>query len=206
MNPWFVDALGYAAALLTLGTYSMRTMIPLRALGICANCCFIAYGSLAGVYPNLILHLVLLPLNIFRLREMLALVREVGEAAKGDLTVDWLKPYMTAREYSAGERVLSRGDIAQGMYFVGSGRFAVPELGVEIGPGELVGELGFIAPENRRTQSLECVQSGRLFQISYDHLRQLYFQNPKFGFYFLQLASRRLFHDIDRVENLQATG
>lgn len=34
-------------------------------------------------------------------------------------------------------------------------------------------------------------------------LRQLYFQNPKFGFYFLRLTSERLFRDIRRLEAAQ---
>jgi len=31
-------------------------------------------------------------------------------------------------------------------------------------------------------------------------VKQLYFQNPKFGFYFLQLTSRRLFENVARLE------
>ena len=30
----WIDALGYFGALLTIGTYSMKTMIPLRIIGI----------------------------------------------------------------------------------------------------------------------------------------------------------------------------
>jgi hypothetical protein len=41
----------------------MKTMIPLRMIGICSNCMFILYGSLDGLYPVLVLHLILLPLN-----------------------------------------------------------------------------------------------------------------------------------------------
>jgi hypothetical protein len=31
-------------------------------------------------------------------------------------------------------------------------------------------------------------------------VKQLYFQNPKFGFYFLDLIAQRLFRDIQRLE------
>jgi hypothetical protein len=41
----------------------MKTMIPLRVVGLCANVIFIAYGWLAPVYPQLLLHGALLPLN-----------------------------------------------------------------------------------------------------------------------------------------------
>src|SRR5688572_26634558 len=57
------DIVGYIAAMLTIATYSMRTMIPLRVVGICSNCLFIAYGYFAPAYPQLLLHAILLPLN-----------------------------------------------------------------------------------------------------------------------------------------------
>jgi len=58
-----IEILGYLGALLTLGTYSMNTMIPLRVVALCANCLFIVYGYMAPVYPQLLLHGLLLPLN-----------------------------------------------------------------------------------------------------------------------------------------------
>jgi hypothetical protein len=42
-------------------------MVALRAIAIASNAAFIAYGLLAGVMPVLILHLLLLPLNLFRI-------------------------------------------------------------------------------------------------------------------------------------------
>jgi hypothetical protein len=39
-----------------------------------------------------------------------------------------------------------------------------------------------------------------MLQITYDQLKQLYYQNPQFGFYFLQLAAGRLFENIARLE------
>ena len=55
------DIFGYLAALVTLGTYSMKTMIPLRVFGMTANVCFIAFGYFGGIFPTLVLHSVLLP-------------------------------------------------------------------------------------------------------------------------------------------------
>src|SRR5262249_1153893 len=67
---------GYVAAVLVFMTFYMKTMIPLRIVGICSNCAFIMYGCLDGLYPVLILHLILLPLNSLRLREMLKLTKQ----------------------------------------------------------------------------------------------------------------------------------
>lgn len=92
-----IDLVGYLAALLTLCTHGMKRMIPLRCCGMFANLTFIAYGSLAQLYPPLVLHLLLLPLNAWRLVEMRRLTAQVKVAARGDLSFDWLKPFMIAQ-------------------------------------------------------------------------------------------------------------
>jgi CRP-like cAMP-binding protein len=60
--------------------------------------------------------------------------------------------------------------------------------------------MGFLSPDHRRTQTLECLEAGEVLSISYDEVRQLYFQNPEFGFYFLRLTSERLFHNMGQME------
>ena len=198
LNHW-VEAMGYFGALLTLGTYSMKTMTRLRAVGIAANVVFLVYGALAAVYPTLLLHLLLLPLNIVRLRQMLTLVRQVRTAAQGDLSLDWLRPFSHTRHYAAGTQLWQRGDMAREMLFVLSGRFRAIEAGNVLGPGALIGELGFVVPDNRRTQAVECLEAGEVLSITYDELRTLYFQNPAFGFHFLRLVARRLQDDAARA-------
>ena len=54
--------------------------------------------------------------------------------------------------------------------------------------------------DNKRTLTFECVEDGELLTISYSQVKQIYFQNPVFGFYFLQLISQRLFKDIERLQ------
>jgi CRP-like cAMP-binding protein len=51
-----------------------------------------------------------------------------------------------------------------------------------------------------RTQSLECVEAGLVLSVSYSKVEELYVQNPEFGFYFLRLASARLFQNIATLE------
>jgi CRP/FNR family transcriptional regulator, cyclic AMP receptor protein len=199
-NTILVDAVGYVAAILTLSVFYMRTMIPLRVLGIAANCAFIAYGALGGVYPNLVLHLILLPLNVVRLRQMRALILDVKRASATDLSIDWLKPFMTARAYAAGEPVFRKGEPSEAMFYTVSGRFRLPEIGKSVGPGELIGELGLVAPDLKRTLSFDCAEAGQLLVISYDEFKQLYYQNPQFGFYFLRIVSQRLFTDLARLQ------
>jgi hypothetical protein len=194
------EAVGYLGAAFVIATYSMRTMVPLRIAGIISNVILIVYGYSAPAYPTFFLHLILLPLNFWRLREMLALIREVSSAASGDLSMDWLKPFMDKRKLEAGEILFRRGDVADEMFFVISGRLRLRELGVDIVPGALVGELGLLAPGRTRTQTLESIEPTVLQRISYDRLEQLYFQNPQFGVYFLRLTTARPFENNRKLE------
>jgi CRP-like cAMP-binding protein len=88
------------------------------------------------------------------------------------------------------------------MFFTVTGKFLVTELGIELPPGRLVGELGFLSPDNRRTQSLECTEDGQVLAITYDRLLEIYFQNPEFGYYFLRLSTERLLQNITRLEGI----
>ena len=191
---------GYLAAILVFLTFYMKTMIPLRIIGICSNCMFIIYGSLDGLYPVLVLHLILLPLNGLRLREMLRLTQQVRRAAQGDLNMDWLKPFTSTHRARSGDVLFRKDDAADAMFFVVSGRYRLTEFGIDILPGQIVGELGLFALNKSRTQTLQCIGDGELMRISYEQVKQLYYQNPRFGFYFIQLTIRRLFENIARLE------
>lgn len=195
---------GFVAAGLSIATLSMRTMVPLRATGIAANVAFISYGFLFGSLPTIVLHAILFPLNVYRLAEMLKLIKAVRAASTGDLSMDWIKPFMRERAIAAGEVLFRKGDEADHMYFVVSGRLHLHEIDVDVMPDSVVGELGMLAPSRTRTQTLECTESGSLLEIHYDKIEELYYQNPTFGFYFLRLSSARLFQNIGRLERLLA--
>jgi hypothetical protein len=66
-----VDSLGYLAASLVLATFCARSMVLLRMLAIASNGAFIVYGLSARLWPIVLLHAVMLPLNLVRLREAL---------------------------------------------------------------------------------------------------------------------------------------
>jgi CRP/FNR family transcriptional regulator, cyclic AMP receptor protein len=194
------DVIGYVAALLVFTTFWMKTMVPLRTLGIASNVFFIGYGYLAGAYPPLLLHVLLLPLNVMRLREMLQLTKQVQQAVAGNLNMDWLKPFSSKRRMQTDEILFKKGELADRMFFVVSGRCRLAESGIEIAPGAVVGELAFLSPDKKRTQTMQCTEAGELLEITYSQVRQLYFQNPTFGFYFLELVGKRLFENIAKLE------
>ena len=192
------ELLGYAAAACVFVTFYMKTMVPLRMAGIVSNFLFIGYGYALDAYPVLILHLVLLPLNVIRLRQMLRLIKQIEDATKQDLNLNWFKPFSATKSFGVGDVVFGHGDPADEMFFIVSGRFRVKERNVDLEAGEVFGELGLLNAGQARTATVECLASGELLRISYDHVMQLYVQDPKFGFYFLHLVSKRLFHNLSQ--------
>lgn len=200
-----VEMLGYAAVIVNVGVYLMRTMVPLRIFAVITNCMFIGYAFLTGGYPTLLLNCILLPLNGYRLAEMLILIRRTRTAAiKHDFDMNFIRPFTRKRKMETGEKLFSKGDEADAMYIIESGRFVLPESGIELSPGAIVGELGLLSPGGLRTQSLVCESSGAVLRLGYQQFKQLYFQNPKFSYYFLQLTTGRLFENLATLENALA--
>jgi len=72
----WIDFIGYAACACVLATFCMSTMVPLRMVAICSNVLFVTFGALAHIYPVLVLHVVLLPVNTVRLLQALVPTKE----------------------------------------------------------------------------------------------------------------------------------
>lgn len=205
LGQFAVGAINLANVLALLGgiffvaTLLMRTIVPLRISAIISDVFFVGYAVLAGSVTTFILYILLLPINIIRLHQMVRLIRKAQASADGNLSMDWLKPFMTRRKYGKEQLLFRKGDAANQMMYIVTGKFRVSEIGVELGAGRMVGELGFLAPDNRRTQTVECVEDGEVLAITYDKLLELCFQNPHFGYYFLRLSSERLLENNARL-------
>jgi CRP-like cAMP-binding protein len=44
--------------------------------------------------------------------------------------------------------------------------------------------MALLTSGSHRTAMVECTESGQVLMINYDQVRELYFENPEFGFYF----------------------
>jgi len=69
-QPQGADWLGYLAAMLVFCSFYARTIVVLRLVAITSNMAFIGYAFAKSLYPVLILHVVLLPLNCLRLAQL----------------------------------------------------------------------------------------------------------------------------------------
>jgi hypothetical protein len=64
------DLVGFVASALVLLTFAMNDMRLLRLMGLLSNVAFIIYAALNCLLPVLLLHLLLLPINGYRLVEL----------------------------------------------------------------------------------------------------------------------------------------
>ena len=63
----WIDLLGFSAAFSVLASFCMTTIVALRTLALLSNVLFILYGLCAHIYPVLMLHIILLPINSIKL-------------------------------------------------------------------------------------------------------------------------------------------
>ena len=196
----------WCASVLVFFAFFMKTMIPLRIVAIGSNLFFITY-ALVGIYydvfwkvfPILTLHVCLLPLNLIRLRQMKGLIQKMGEASDSKDSVNILIPYMTLGKYKAGRVLFKKGDKATRFFFIQKGSVEIPELEKQLGEGTVFGEVGIFGPGSIRSAGATCTVDSEIYSISKDQMLQLYFQNPKFGFFIVKLMAH---YAVDNVNKL----
>ena len=195
-----IEAIGYLASALVFATFYMTTMRQLRTVAIVSNVAFILYGYFAGAMPVLVLHLVLLPLNVWRLHQTTQLTNTLRAATRGSLGIEWLVPHMTPRSYPAGATIFRKGDRAEELFLVVSGSVHLPELEIELGKGAVVGEIGIFSPNKARVATAMALTPLKVLTLSEERVLQLFADNKEFGFYLLSLITKRLLVNVDELE------
>ena len=190
---------GFIGAGLTLASYTMKSMFPLRLVALGANVFFVAYGWLEAALPSLVLYSVMILINLHKAWEIRNMVRAV-ENVKSDAPIaEWLLPHMTRRQATAGQTLWKKGDVATEMIYLESGKLRLAEHQEQLVPGSLVGEIGLFAPDNRRTLTVVCETDCTLYSLTTDGMVQLYYQNPKLGYHIMRLIVARLMHDLEKA-------
>src|SRR5438876_4358940 len=152
----------WVAARLVFSSFFMKTMIPLRVVAITTNVWFVTYallglkyGIFGRVYPILVLHSSLLPLNVLRLRQIKRLINAVNAAGKSE-TFEYLIPYMRNEMHPKGEVLFSKGDATDKLYVIERKSVFFPELGKRLSEGAVFGEVG-CSPRRASGRSARCV-------------------------------------------------
>src|ERR1700726_2868002 len=99
-------------AIFFVATLLTQTMVPLRVANMVGCAFFAGFGALAGDVKTLLLYLLMVPINGYRLRQMLRLVKKARGATQGDTSMEWLKPFMSERKYRKGSVLFKKDDPA----------------------------------------------------------------------------------------------
>jgi len=194
------NVLGLLGVGLCFASFVMKNMLSLRVLALLSNVVFIAYGLIESLLPSILLNAALLPVNLRRLWEIKKLTRDIATAKSDSPVSQWLLPNMNRRAFKAGEVLFRKGDVADKLIYVAQGRLRLVEADRTLGIGELVGEIGVFSPEKTRTQTVVCESDGELCEMTDEMIYQLYYQNPKLGFYLMRLLAAHLLNDV-RTQN-----
>ena len=201
-------AAAVVGGLLVIVSTFVRTMIPLRWLAVGSNVGFIGYGIL---HPSLImvaLHAVLLPVNLWRVGQMVWLSRRVVQSTTDRQQLEiWLRPYMRSNRRRAGAVLFEHGAVADRMYYLAQGQVELTELGRTLEAGHMFGEIAFFSPDRRRTSTARCLTDCTVLSIDEAIFKQLVYQNPGFGLAIVGLIAGRLSNDVRRLQaSVDATG
>ncbi len=201
-----ITIIGLAGGAFYLASHFMRGMVPLRILSLCSNVALIVYSvfhlkfdfSQLIVQPEFLLNTILLPMNARRLIEILRLTRQIEQATERSPVSEWLLPNMHLHKHKAGHVLFRQGDKADELFYVASGTLRLEGVGVTIGAGNLIGEIGVFSPERLRTMTVICESDCELYQMTDEQIYRMYYQDPRLGFYFMKLIVERLLSDIQR--------
>ncbi len=199
------NTLGLLGVGLCFASFVMKNMVSLRVLALLSNVVFIAYGLVESLLPSILLNGALLPVNIRRLWEIKKLSRDIANATKDSPVSEWLLPNMHRRSFRAGEVLFYKGDAADKLIYIAQGQIRLAESEQMLGAGELLGEIGLFSQDKKRTQTVICETDGELGEMTDEMIYQLYYQNPKLGFYLIRLLAQHLLNDVKtQAGNTQA--
>ncbi len=192
-------AAALAIALVMAGAL-VRTMTPLRWLAAGSNIGLMIFGALRPSPITFWVSAALLPINLYRAIEVSKLTRRVHRAeAAADHAGLWLKPYMKAKKLKAGQTLFSKGARAEHLFLLVEGEMELVELGKRLEPGRIFGEIALFSPSRLRTSTARCLSACTVLRIHDSTVRQLYYQDPAFGFHLIDLLASRLSDDVERA-------
>ena len=195
-TPLLIESIGWIASGLTVITYAMNTMLPLRVFAVLSSIFFLIYGAILGVWPLVGMEAILLPINGYRLWQLIDLRRKVRDAAtdaEPDFSV--VQRYGKKRVLAGGETVFQRGDAAEFLYYIAEGEVQVEPMGTTLSAGQIFGEIGFFTNASERTATVRTKGDVIIHELTQDQFLRLQFEDPQFGLSVIRTVTKRLVAD-----------
>jgi DNA-binding NarL/FixJ family response regulator len=126
---------------------------------------------------------------------------QIHQALEGQLSVQRLRAHMTPVRFKAGETLFRKNARSDALYYVLRGKISLQEIGIEVGPGTMIGEIGLFSLDHRRTCTARCQSDCELLSASAVDAMRLYYEDPEFASYLIHLITRRLGADSSRPKD-----
>ncbi|MCC8400491.1 LuxR C-terminal-related transcriptional regulator [Paraburkholderia sp. MMS20-SJTN17] len=123
---------------------------------------------------------------------------QVDKAINGRITVGRLLANMKSQHFRSGQVLFRKGDTSTELFYVEKGTVRLSELGIDIGAGTVLGEIGLFSPEHRRTSTAVCKTDCEMKTVSAPDAIRFYYREPEFAIYLIQLIASRLQADKSR--------
>ena len=188
-----IEAVGWVASILTIATYAMNTMMLLRILALASSACFVIYGTVLQLWPLVVMELVLLPINGFRLWQLVSL-RHLLDGSEKRIHDDYsvIRRYGKKRKILEGVTIFERGESVEELYFLAKGRILIEEYELELEAGNIFGEIGFFTDAAARTATARCLEDAVVYTLNQNQFMRLQFEDPSFGLSVMRTVTRRL--------------
>ena len=77
------------------------------------------------------------------------------------------------------------------MYYISKGSVRLEEIGRIVATGDILGEIGIFSTVKERTLTAVCEEDCEIESINDDKILQLFYQNPRFGYFMIRLIVSR---------------
>ena len=191
--PSIIDLIGLGAGLLLAAGFAGKRMVQLRALALAGSVLLLVYAVATGQLWVLGVAFVLAALNLWRMVQILRLNKDVGAVSKGRLNdFSAVHSFGTQVDIAEGAAVFRRGEPVDAFYLIESGKVQLQEIGITLGAGDILGEIGFFTDAEARTATAICIERTRVHMLTEAGFRRLQRQDPNFGMAVMRIATRRL--------------
>lgn len=178
----------------------MRSIIPLRIVAICSNVAFIFYGALGGIYPVLILHCLLLPLNIWRISQSFRIRLKKKTAAASVNLHDSFSPYMKIEHRQDGDFLPRPKDPCDRRLLILKSEVLLEESGITLGSGVMFSETALLFTANGKNHTAQCVGMTEYGWLTQDDVAQFCLQNPEIIFHIMGYVTNRFIRALDTLK------
>ena len=199
-----IQAVGWLAVVLKLATFATHSMIPLRVLAMASSVCFIIYSGVFHVWPLLVIELILLPLNAYRLYEIIALrrlVTHMTDESEPDFSA--AMAYGKKRVIEAGDVIFTKGDAVDCLYYLAEGRVEIEDQNATVAAGKIFGEMAFFNSSAERSATVRCLEDTVVYELDEKRFTRLQYEDPKFAMSVMRTVTKRLVANAAQTQEAQ---